>query len=95
MLQFTVAQDFNSCEMASDEIRFAQQLFGYHRSGFKCIEVADIHNCIMLVKGRIIESALWQSTNERHLPTFEPEPNAPTGTGFLAFMPFPAGFPVP
>src|SRR5438093_3627932 len=80
--------------MASDEIRFTQQLFVYHRSGFKFIKVADIHNCIMLVKGRIIESALWQSTNKRHLSAFETEPNASTGTRFLAFMSFTAGLPV-
>src|SRR5213080_4473320 len=76
--------------MASDEIRFTQQLFVYHRSGFKFIKVADIHNCIMLVKGRVIESTLRQSTNQRHLSAFETEPNASTGTRFLALMPFPS-----
>src|SRR5207249_6599287 len=95
VLQFTIAKDFYSGEMASDKIRLAWHLFVYHDSGFKCIEVVDIDNRAMLVKRRIIESPLRQPSNQRHLPTFEPKPNAPARAGLLPFMPFAAGFPVP
>src|SRR5207253_4706676 len=72
--------------MTPNQIRLTQQLFVYHRSGFKCIRVAEVHNRITLVKGRIVESALRQSSNQRHLTAFEPQSNAPTRARLLPFM---------
>src|SRR5438128_3302329 len=80
--------------MTPNQIRLTQQLFVYHRSGFKCIQVAEVHNRITLVKGRIVESALRQSSNQRHLTAFEPQSNAPTRERLLHFMTLAAGLSV-
>ena len=94
MLQFAVTKDFYSREMSADELRLTQQLFVYHASGFKRIEGFEVHNRITLVKGRIVESALRQSSNQRHLTAFEPQSNAPTRARLLPFMTLAAGLSV-
>src|SRR6266404_4521862 len=86
---------FYSHEMTPNQIRLTQQLFVYHRSGFKFIQVAEVHNCIMLVKGRIVESAFRQSSNQRHLPAFETQSNAPTRTRLLPLVTLAAGLSMP
>ena len=94
MLQFTVTKDFDSHEVTADEIRFTQRLFIYDASGFKRIEVVEVHDRVTFVKGRVVESALRQPSNQRHLPTFEPQSNASSGARFLPFMTFAAGLSV-
>jgi hypothetical protein len=44
------------------------------------------------MKGGIIKPSLWQSSNQGHLPTFEPQPNASAGARLLPFMALTAGF---
>ena len=94
MLFRSLAKNFYSCEMTTDEIRFPQELFVYDRARLKRIQVAYIHNSVTLVKSRVVKSALRQSSNQRHLAAFKPEPDAPTGTRFLAFGTLPAGLSV-
>src|SRR5438093_10807557 len=81
--------------MAAHELRFAQQLLVYHCAGFELIKIIKIHDRILLVKGGVVKSALWQSPNQRHLPAFEPDPNAPAGARFLSLMTFAARHSVP
>src|SRR5262249_4285874 len=81
--------------MTANEIRFPQQFFVHYCAGLKRIEVAHIDDCVTLVKGCVIKSALWQPSNQRHLSTFKAEADAPAGTRLLTFGPLPAGFPVP
>ena len=90
-----VAQDLYARKMAAHELRFAQQLLVYHCAGFELIKIIKIHDRILLVKGSVVKSALWQSPNQRHLPAFEPEPNAPAGARFLPLMTFAARLSVP
>src|ERR1700730_4373346 len=44
----------------------------------------------MFVKRRVIESALGQTANQRHLPAFKSETDAATGTRLLSFVAFSA-----
>jgi hypothetical protein len=92
MLQVALAKNFYACKMTADEIRLAQQLFVYDRASFKCIEVAHVHNRVTLVKCRIVESAFWQSPNQRHLPAFESKPDTSAGARLLALGPLAAAF---
>src|SRR5262245_35620551 len=81
--------------MTSDELCFAQKFFAYNCTGLKCVKITHVHNSVMLVKRCVVESALRQSSNQRHLSAFETKPDTSTRTGFLTFVPLPAGFPVP
>jgi hypothetical protein len=94
VLQLTLAEDFDPGKMTANEIRFAQKLFIYDCAGLKRVEVTHVNNSEALLKRCVIESALWQSSNERHLSAFEAEPDAPTGPRLLALGALPAGFPV-
>jgi hypothetical protein len=47
------------------------------------------------MKGGVIETALGQTPNERHLSTFESKTNAAARARLLTFMAFAAGFSVP
>jgi hypothetical protein len=47
------------------------------------------------MKRCVIESALRQSSNQRHLSAFEAEADTSTGARFLTFASLPAGFAVP
>src|SRR5262249_36220116 len=94
VLYLAITENFDPGKMTTDEIRFAQKLFVYDGAGFKCTKVAQVHNSVMLMKRRIIKSALRQSPNQRHLSAFEAEPDTSTRARFLAFVPLPAGFPV-
>src|SRR5207244_11340692 len=92
VFQLAFAENFYPCEMTADEIRLAQQLFVYNRASFKCIQIAHIHNRVTFVKCSIVESALWQTPNQRHLPAFESKPDTSARTRLLALGPLPAGF---
>src|SRR5438132_13483963 len=81
--------------MATYQVRFPQQLLVYNGTGLECIEVVKIHNRIVLVKRRVVKPTLRQSSDQRHLPAFEPEPNTAPGARFLSFMAFAAGLSVP
>jgi hypothetical protein len=43
------------------------------------------------MESRVVETALGQTPDERHLTAFESQTNAAAGTRFLAFVPFAAG----
>src|ERR1043166_2214188 len=58
MLQFAIPKDFDSHEPTAHEVRFTQCLFIYDGSGLKRIEVVEVHDRVMVVKGCIVESAL-------------------------------------
>src|SRR4030095_17204368 len=94
VLQIAVPEDFDPGKMTPNKIRFAQKLFVYDCAGLKRIEVTHVHNSIILVKSRVVESALRQSSNQRHLSAFEARPYASARACLLAFVPLPAGFPV-
>src|SRR5205823_2513763 len=95
VLYLAVAQNLYPRKMAAHELRFTQQLLVYHCASFELIEIIKIHDRILLVKGSVVKSALWQSANQRHLPAFEPEPNASAGARFLPLMTFAARLSVP
>src|SRR6266699_2000149 len=86
MLQLPVAKDFYPGKMATDEVRFAQQLFVHSCPGLKSIKILKVHDRVVLMKGGIVEPALWQSPDQRHLPAFESEPDAAARTRFLSLM---------
>src|ERR1051326_1455042 len=94
MFQFAVTQDFDSHEPTAHEVRFTQDFFVYEGSGLKRIEIVEVHNRIPFVKGCIVESALGQTTNQWHLPTFESQTNASTGARLLSFVTFATGLSV-
>jgi hypothetical protein len=48
----------------------------------------------MSVKRRIVESAFWQTPDQRHLSAFESETNAAARARFLTFVAFAARFSV-
>ena len=94
VLQFAVAKNLDSNDMTADQLRFAQQLLVNTRARLERIEIVKIHDRIILVKGGVVESAFRQSPNQRHLPAFEPEPNAAAGARLLSFVTFAARFSV-
>src|SRR5713101_8776402 len=94
VLQFTIAKNFDSSEVATYQVRFPQQLLVYNGTGLQCIEVIKIHNRIVLVKRGIVKSALRQSSNQGHLPALKPKTNAAAGARLLSFMAFAAGLSV-
>src|SRR5207248_332901 len=57
-------------------------------------QVAQIHDRVILVEGGVVETALGQTPDQRHLAAFESEPNAAAGPGLLAFVPLAAGLAV-
>jgi hypothetical protein len=44
------------------------------------------------MKGGIIKPSLWQSSNQGHLPTLEPQPNTSTRARLLPFITLATGF---
>jgi hypothetical protein len=78
--------------MTPYELRLAQQLFVNCGSSLKRIEIIKVDNRIALMKGGIVKPSLWQSSNQGHLPTLEPQPNAPARARLLPFITLAAGF---
>src|SRR5207302_10921164 len=94
VLQFSVAQNFDSSNIATHELQFAQQLFVHHCAGFKFIQIAQVDDCVGRMKGSVGETALWTPTNQSHLSAFESATTAPTRARLLTFVAFAAGFSV-
>src|ERR1700726_1736683 len=94
MFQLSVAQNFYARHIATNEFRFAQQFFIHNRARFKFIQIAQVDDCVSHVEGGVIETALGQTPDERHLTAFESKTNAPARARLLTFMAFAAGFSV-
>src|ERR1041384_7439767 len=90
VFQFAIAQNFDPGNVAAHEIRFAEQLFINNRSRFEFIEIAQVHDREIFVEGRVVEAALRQTPNERHLAAFKSETNAAARARLLAFVTFAA-----
>jgi hypothetical protein len=67
-------------------------LFVYGSSSLKSIQIVKVNNRIPLVKGGIIKTSLWQSSNQRHLTALEPQANASARARLLPFITLAAGF---
>src|SRR5205814_10392508 len=61
---------------------------------FKFIEIAQVHDRVGRMKRGVVETAFWQTPNQRHLTTFESKANAAARARLLTFVAFAAGFSV-
>ena len=59
---------------------------------FERVEVAQIYDRVIFVKRGVVEAALWQTANQRHLSAFETWFSAITSTSSLTLMTFTGGF---
>src|SRR5438477_9099526 len=81
--------------MSADQICGAQRFFIHDRPAFELGQFGQIHNGITFMKSRVVESALRQSPNQRHLAPFESETEASARSRFLPLVALAAGFAVP
>src|SRR3954454_4025196 len=94
MLQFATTENLQTRDFAANMLRLPQHLFVHDRAGLEIIQVIEIDERVSFLESRVVETALRQTPNERHLPAFEAETNAAAGTRFLAFVAFAAGLAV-
>src|SRR5207244_12367212 len=94
MLQFSVTQNFDSSNVAAHELPLAKQFFVHNRASLEFIQVAQINDRVGRMKSSVIETALRQTPNQRHLSAFEPETNAAARPRLVTFVAFAAGFSV-
>src|SRR5205823_13596015 len=81
--------------MSADQICGAQRFFIHNRPAFELGQFGQIHNGITFMKSRVVESALRQSPNQRHLAPFESETEASARSRFLCLVGLASGFAVP
>ena len=66
--------------------RFPQHFLVDHGAGLELVQVVEIDDRVMLLEGRVVEAALGQTPNQRHLAAFESESNAAAGARLLALV---------
>lgn len=89
--QFTVTQNFHAAGRAVGESSSAQSGFIHSRTIFELIESIEIHRNITRRMTCVIEAALGNTANQRHLSAFKPDSNRTAGAGRLSFAAAPAG----
>ena len=92
--QFTVAEDFDSARGAIGQADRAQRGFVHARSVVKLIQLADVHRYELFREARIVEPALGNAPDERHLATLKTNADGTARTCRLAFAATAAGFAV-
>jgi len=89
--KFAITEDFHSAGRAVSESGAAQSGFIDSRAVFELIEGVEIHRDVTSGMTRVIETALGNTANERHLSAFKADSNRTAGAGGLAFTAAAAG----
>ena len=92
--QFTVAENLDASALCHwPGQRCAERLI-HARAVFELIQRFQIHRDVTRGMARVVETALGDAANERHLTTFETDADRAAGAGGLAFATATAGFAV-
>src|SRR5687768_13597611 len=75
VLEFAIPQEFESGALTADQLRLTKKLLVHHGAFLEGGQVAQINDRIILVERSVVEAALWQAPNQRHLSAFKPETN--------------------
>ena len=94
LLQRSAAKDFHSMERLADQSGLQQRGFIHRRAVREVIQIAEVHHCVLRPEYGIVEPALRNAPNERHLAALEAETNAAAAAGLLSFVTLAAGLPV-
>jgi hypothetical protein len=82
------SENLHSVKGSVHESFFAQKLLRHVRIRFELLEITQVHERVSGFESRVVETALRQSPDERHLTALEPKPDTATGTSFLPLMAF-------
>jgi hypothetical protein len=91
-VQFPITQDFNAIARAVSEAGFAQSSLVHSSIVFKIVESAQIDRQKARAVAGVVEAALGNATDERHLTAFETNSNRTARARGLAFAAASAGF---
>src|ERR1035437_243883 len=93
--QFAGAENFHAVRPAIGQPNGTQGRFINARTIFKLVQVADIHGDTHNRETGIVETALGDAADERHLAAFKTDTNGTAGTCGLAFATATGSFTVP
>jgi len=92
---FTATKELDAVEFAAHETGSAEEFFIHSCACVETLlEVVEVHNTVDGLEVCVVESALGQAAEERHLTAFEAGSKRTAGTSLLAFMAFAGGFAV-
>ena len=91
---FSATENLHAVPIAVDQAAFTQGLLINDAGDGKFFQVPKIDRRVGDLEGGVVETALGDASNERHLTTLETETDAAAGAGFLALVAFAAGFAV-
>ena len=92
--EFTIAEDFDAIDPAIGQAGAAQSLFVDPRAFIEAVEGLEVDRQITRFVPRIIEPALGDAPDQRHLTAFETNANGTARAGRLTFASAAAGFAV-
>jgi hypothetical protein len=92
--QVAISQDFDFADRTICEARVPKRRFIDARTVIELVQVGQIDGHVIGRVAGVVEAALRDSANERHLTTFEPDTNRAARSGGLAFTTATAGFAV-
>src|ERR1051326_1932520 len=92
--QFAIPEDFHAAGRTIREAGFADSGFIHAGTIFQLVEVFKIDRDITCRVTRIIESALWNTADEGHLPAFEADSDRTARARGLPFATATAGLAV-
>ena len=93
--QITIAENLDSLYRAIRQAGIANRGFIHASAILELIEIVKIDRHVIRRMARVVESALGDTTNQRHLATLEADANRAARAGCLAFATATAGFAVP
>src|ERR1017187_6831899 len=82
--QFAFAENFHSAGAAVGQAGRAQSRFIHAHAVVEPLQFADVHRDITRAKPRVVEPALGDAADERHLAAFKTDANRAAGTRRLA-----------
>ena len=89
--EFAITEDFHAAGRPIGQAGTAQSGLIDSCPVFKLIEGIEVHGDVASRMTRVIESALGNTANERHLSAFKADSNRTAGAGGLAFTAAAAG----
>jgi|SRR6516225_801195 len=90
LVQFTSSEDFHAVASAIDQTLLAQELLRHARSGIEFFKIPDVNERKRNLECGVVETALGQSPDQRHLTALEPKSDAATRTRLLPLVSFSA-----
>ena len=92
--QFAVAENFHAVGAAIGQADRAQRRFIHSRAVVKLVQVADVDRDVARRETGVVETALGNAADERHLAAFKTDADGTAGTRGLALAAATGGFAV-